>query len=538
MRLVLVLSGAVGSGKSTVGNAVMVAASATRLSTREMIIARKQVPSERQPLQVAGDELDQETDFAWIADDLAALAPPSDAIIIIDAVRRSEQIVRLRERFGEIVHHVHVVASPEELSRRHHARQLGDHNVAEPQDYETVRESLTEQGVSSLADGADVIIDVTRLDHESIIASVLGGTRLHERKERHRLVDVLVGGQYGSEGKGNITSKIAPDYDVLVRVGGPNAGHIVYEPYFKFAQLPSGTLHNPKARLIIGPAATLSLEVLASEMDRLKAMGTEITPDRLSIDPQAIIIEQSDQDWEGGALESIGSTKQGVGAATARKILGRGKDVGFGDEVRLARDVEELSPFVRPTFIELERAFGASERVLLEGTQGTDISLHHGMWPHVTSRETTATGCLADAGIAPDRVRDVFMVTRTYPIRVGGTSGYMGVEISAQDIADRSGLELAEVQKTETGTISGKARRIAEFDMGQVVRAAALNGATVIALTFADYLGSVNRHARRLEDLTPEAQRRIKAVEEATGVKVGLIAVGPGCSNIIDRRDD
>jgi adenylosuccinate synthase len=233
----------------------------------------------------------------------------------------------------------------------------------------------------------------------------------------------------------------------------------------------------------------------------------------------------------------IGSTKQGVGAATARKILGRGGGGTWGERVRLARDIPELAPFVRYTFVELERAFQNGERVLLEGTQGTDISIHHGLWPHVTSRDTTVAGCLADAGIAPGRVRHVYMVARTYPIRVGGTSGWMGVVIDAEEVARRSGLDVGEIRKTETGTISGKPRRIAEFDIGQIRRTAALNGATVIALTFADYLGKENRDARTFGALNERAKRFVREVEDVTGVRVGLISVGPGRANIIDRRN-
>jgi adenylosuccinate synthase len=198
--------------------------------------------------------------------------------------------------------------------------------------------------------------------------------------------------------------------------------------------------------------------------------------------------------------------------------------------------VDELKPFIRYTFAELERAFSNGEKVLLEGTQGTDISLHHGMWPHVTSRDTTASACLAGAGISPKRVRDVFMVVRTYPIRVGGTSGYMGVEIEPEDISERSGLPAEEIRRTETGTISGNPRRIAEFDLGQVRRSAALNGATVVALTFADYLGAENRNAKSFEELSDEARRFVREVEDVTGAPVGLISVGPGRKNIIDRR--
>jgi adenylosuccinate synthase len=103
---------------------------------------------------------------------------------------------------------------------------------------------------------------------------------------------------------------------------------------------------------------------------------------------------------------------------------------------------------------------------MLEGTQGTDLSIHHGYYPKVTSRETTASGCLADAGIAPLRVRKVIMVTRTYPIRVGGTSGHLPNEIEADVVAQRSGLPVDEIKTTEVGTISGNPRRIGEFLLG------------------------------------------------------------------------
>lgn len=530
MRAVLVFSGPVGSGKSTVAEAVLAAANAIRISTRQAIIRRTGVESRREPLQDAGDELDRTTDFGWVTEEVAKVADEGThaEVIIVDAVRRREQIDRLRDRFGDRVRHVHVIASPEELERRHSFRQ---HDVAEPQTYAEVRASATEQQVKSLAEVADVILDVTRLDPASVAAAALAGTALGPRSRRDQLVDVLVGGQYGSEGKGNICSKIAPEYRVLMRVGGPNAGHIVYDPYYKFAQLPSGSIHNREARLVLGAGTTISIETLMREISELG-----VTPERLSIDPQAIVIEEEDRAWEEGVLGVIGSTKQGVGSATARKILGRGGGGSFGPPVRLARDAEELAPFVRPAFVELERAFGAGERVLLEGTQGTDISLHHGMWPHVTSRETTASGCLADAGIAPGRVGQVMMVVRTYPIRVGGTSGYMGVEIDSQVIADRSGLPVEEIRRTETGTISGNARRIAEFDLGQVRRSAALNGATMIALTFGDYLGAANREAKSFDDLNKRAHTFVRQVEDVTGVPVGLISVGPGTKHIIDRR--
>jgi adenylosuccinate synthase len=141
-----------------------------------------------------------------------------------------------------------------------------------------------------------------------------------------------------------------------------------------------------------------------------------------------MIIEPEDVAEEKRLLDTISSTAQGVGAALARKIVGRGGKLTL--VVRLAKDVPELRPFIRDSQALLEKTFVRGEHVLLEGTQGTTLGLHHGLYPWVTSRETTVARCLADAGIASTRVRRVVMVCRTYPIRVGGPSGRLELEIS------------------------------------------------------------------------------------------------------------
>ncbi|MGW8278817.1 adenylosuccinate synthetase [Sphingomonas aurantiaca] len=524
----VVLSGAVGSGKSTVGRAIRAETGGLVLSTRQIILERKPVDNERLSLQAAGDELDTETDFTWICDAIEQLGDGvEDEVLVVDAVRRSEQVDRLRSRFPNQVRHVHIMVDDAVLEQRHADRVQV---LVEPADRADVRRNSTEAGIDGLAAGADIVFDPSRLGAPAIAAVALAGLGI-TRRVVAPLVDVIVGGQYGSEGKGNICSYLAERYDVLVRVGGPNAGHRVRDPDYDFVHLPSGALHNPRATLLIGAGATLSLDVLRREIFELG-----IGPDRLSVDHQAIIIEPEDVEWEAGSLEVIGSTKKGVGAATARKILGRGEGGGFGPKVRLARDVAELSPFVRNVGALLEEAYAADRRVMLEGTQGTDLSVHHGMWPHVTSRETTSSGCMADAGVPHDRVGRVVMVVRTYPIRVGGQSGYMGREIGAETIAKRSGMSEAEIRKTEVGTVSGKPRRIAEFDLGQIRRAAAINGATEIAITFADYLCAGNRHARRYEELSEDTREFIARVEEVTGCPVTLVACGAHRENMIERR--
>jgi adenylosuccinate synthase len=224
-----------------------------------------------------------------------------------------------------------------------------------------------------------------------------------------------------------------------------------------------------------------------------------------------------------------------VGAATARKIIGR-EEEQLGAAVRLAYQHPELKEFVGSTAQELEDAYSSGKRIMLEGTQGTSLSIHHGSYPHVTSRETTVSGCLADAGIAPNRVRRVVMVMRTYPIRVGGPSGPMAAEIDANTISQRSSLPLSQIESTEVGTISRKQRRIAEFDWDQLRASATLNGATDIALTFADYLTAENANATRFDQLSSETRSFIAEVEYVANARVSLISVRFGREGVIDRR--
>jgi adenylosuccinate synthase len=345
------------------------------------------------------------------------------------------------------------------------------------------------------------------------------------------LVDVLVGGQYGSEGKGNIVGHIAPEYQVLVRVGGPNAGHQVFdEPKPEvYYHLPSGSRRAPGAQIVLAAGAVLNVEKLLNEIRE-----HNIDSRRLSIDPQAMIINPSDIELEKKILSAISSTGQGVGAATARKALNRVPDGEL--KVTLARDVAALAPYIRDAQEILADAYLHEKRVLLEGTQGTSLSLHQGSYPYVTSRDTTVGGCLADAGIAPTRVRKTIMVCRTYPIRVGGPSGPMEGPLTWAEIAQRSGIARDELEQKEKTTTTKRERRVAEFDWLQLRRSALLNGPTDIALTFVDYLGIKNREAYRFEQLTPDTLRFIEEVERVTGVPVTLISTSFNWRNVIDRR--
>jgi adenylosuccinate synthase len=418
---VVILSGPICAGKSTVVESLRDQYGARLIKTRDLI--KQQLPKikdERGALQRAGEKLDRADGGAWVKDALARFIENASegetphGLFVVDAVRISGQVAAIREAFGTAVHHIHLTASEEVLRERYAKRGT---KTKEFPDYDSVKRSSTERGVEKLARLADIVVATDRCSPAAVVVRAIALLGLYSRST-DRCVDVLVGGQYGSEGKGNIVGHIAPEYDLLMRVGGPNAGHKVFampepEAYF---HLPSGTGRAPKATLLLGAGAVIYTPKLLDEISK-----HHVEVGRLFIDPQAMVIEDADKTEEVKLLGAISSTAQGVGAASARKIMGRGGKLLT--PVRLAKDVAELRPYIREAQDVLERSFVRGNRVFLEGTQGTSLSLHHGNYPYVTSRDTTVAGCLADAGIAASRVRRTVLVCRTFPIRVGGPSG-------------------------------------------------------------------------------------------------------------------
>ncbi|MGO7545442.1 adenylosuccinate synthetase [Rhizobium leguminosarum] len=529
MKQIIVLSGPIAVGKTAFSDELMRRYPCEKVSTRKYIIKVKQVPNERGPLQVAGAELDQETGGAWVSDAVNEASANTDKdFLLLDCARIPAQVELLRERFGrENVHHIHLTAPPEVLEERYNSRPA---HLGELPTYHEAKADSIEADIGRLAEIANVVVSTEKSDIRSCVTFATAGWLSTAPPRAY--VDLFVGGQWGSEGKGNICALLAKEYDVLVRVGGPNAGHKVQDPEYTYRQLPSGTGSNQAAEIYIAAGSTISLATLSGELDDhpwLKEAG-------FIIDPQAMIIEQEDIAFEERLLDGISSTKQGVGAAAARKILGRGVDLGWMPKVRLAQNIPELEKYLGNVRDKIELALTSGKKVMLEGTQGTDLSIHHGSYPHVTSRETSAVGCLSDAGIPFTRLRKVVVVARTYPIRVGGPSGPMGITVTFDEISLRSGLPTEAISKTEIGSVSGKTRRIAEFDWEQIRRSAYWNGASDIALTFVDYLGAENVSASTFEELNDTARQFISDIERVCGVPVSLVSKGFGRNGLIDRR--
>lgn len=185
---------------------------------------------------------------------------------------------------------------------------------------------------------------------------------------------------------------------------------------------------------------------------------------------------RSRQKSEKGLVTSIASTGQGSGAAQARRITGR-----HAHGLKLAKDIPELRPYVGDgephrgaTLHQLEIAYFQRKLILLEGTQGSGLSIFHGVYPYVTSRDTNVGGCLAEAGISPNRIRRTLMVVRPTPIRVGNpdgvedsTSGPLKHEVSFEEVAKAAGLDAVEVKGYERTSTTKRARRVSWFEWDQ-----------------------------------------------------------------------
>lgn len=445
--------------------------------------------------------------------------------LVVDHLNTLEQVLQFRQAFGADLVHVHLYASDPTLHERYAKRVEGE---SDPSPYDEVNQLRDRSEIQALNDDADVRIYTERSDSNDTLVRVAARLHLYT-PPGIRCVDVLIGGQYGSEGKGNIVAYLAREYDVMVRVGGPNAGHTVASAVgtFTYHHLPSGS-RDVTARLLLGPGMTIHLPGLLREINECS-----IGPDRLFIDPQATIIEEADREAEQVHLVStIASTGSGSGAAAARRILSRGKAT-----IRLAKDVDELRPYVGTpgnyrgsTSDRLEEAYRSGQSILLEGTQGSGLSIFHGDYPYVTSRDTNVAGCLAEAGISPSRVRKILMVIRPMPIRVGDPDGSEGhisgrlkLPTTFDEIAQFADLEADALNAAEKTSTTNRNRKVGWFEWDQFRKACALNAPTDIVVTFADYLKATNRNARRFEQLHSDTIKFVEELERVSQAPVSLI---------------
>jgi len=349
---------------------------------------------------------------------------------------------------------------------------------------------------------------------------------------------IVYGGQFGSEGKGQIVAHIAERHspDIAVRVGGPNAGHTFLLPNGSkqvVQTIPAPVFISKDTFAVIGAAGLIIPHVFARELsEATKIMGR--TPG-IIIDECAGIITEEHMKREADLKKSIGSTGEGVGAATADKIM-RVPSFTLQDE-KTRKDfldtVKEKGPatgiWIKPdTAMYLNSALADGMDVIIEGTQGVGLSLHtSGYYPFCTSRECTPQGMLAQTGISEENARVVekLMVVRTYPIRVGGNSGDLANEISWKELKQISG---GYVQDPEITTVTKKKRRIAEIDYEMLIRNVRITRPTGLALTFFDYWYPEIATATDPSALGKEHWNTINNVETELGVPVKYLSTGFG----------
>lgn len=330
-------------------------------------------------------------------------------------------------------------------------------------------------------------------------------------------VSIVVGGQYGSEGKGKVVYWWAKRINAaaVVRVGGSNSGHTVYDDenqLYAFKMLPTSSLLNSVVSVL--PAGTyIDLHILFNEI-----ACTGISKEQLKIDPNAVIIKDDYKDKENamGLKEGIGSTLSGTGAAVMERIK-RDKN----SPAVLAKDVEELTPFLTDTKTFLRELLNADKQIVIEGTQGYGLSNYHSKgYPYATSRDTTAAGFLAETGLSPFDVEHIVMVIRAFPIRVSGNSGPLKNEIDWSTVSRESGSEMYFEERT---TVTKKIRRVARFDAEIVKEAIAVNQPDILVMNHVDYIDFLNKNSNCLSEKQCDF---VHAVEEKIGRKIDLIGNG------------
>lgn len=195
--------------------------------------------------------------------------------------------------------------------------------------------------------------------------------------------------------------------------------------------------------------------------------------------------------------------------------------------LKMAKDFDTLTPLIADVPEEINSALSANENVLVEGTQGTFLSLWHGTYPFVTSKDVTASGICADIGLGPTKVDEVIVVFKSYVTRVG--TGPLAKELS---------LEEAEKKNwSEFGTVTGRQRRAADFDFDLARRAIMLNGATQISITKLDVLFTDCAGKTSFDELSEDAKSFIENIENELNTPVTIIGTGPGINDVVDRRN-
>ena len=337
---------------------------------------------------------------------------------------------------------------------------------------------------------------------------------------------VVLGAQWGDEGKGKMTDYLAEEADVVVRFqGGNNAGHtvVVGEKEYKLHLIPSGILYNDKLN-VIGNGVVVDPEALFTEIDYLKGLGEEITPERLIISDRAQVIMPYHKlldrlKEEARGKNDIGTTKKGIGPCYTDKVERCGiricdlikpdvlkeklesylpdkNDViekVYGEQPLSFEEIynqykkygERIKPYVTDTSVRIFDSIKADKKVLFEGAQGTLLDIDYGSYPYVTSSNTTAGGVCNGTGIGPTMIDSVVGIVKGYTTRVG--KGPFPTELN-----DHVGDWIRE-KGFEYGVTTGRSRRCGWLDLVILKSAARVSGLTSFGVTKIDTLAGLDK---------------------------------------------
>src|SRR3954471_3928722 len=339
-------------------------------------------------------------------------------------------------------------------------------------------------------------------------------------------VIVVIGAQWGDEGKGKIVDLLAERFDLVARYqGGHNAGHSVKvgDKSYALHLIPSGIIH-PGKTCVLGNGMVIDPIAFFAEADRLTAQGLQVTPDRVKVSSRAHLIlpyhralDHTSEERLGN--EKVGTTLRGIGPAYEDKAGRRGIRVAdalvpevlrsriernledanriieaYGGEALDAETIiaetttmlERLAPFIADTSHFLNQAAAARRTILLEGAQATLLDVDHGTYPFVTSSSTTVGGACVGTGLAPKHITGVLGIVRTYTTRVG--EGPFPTEMLE---AEEELGQLIRERGREYGASTGRPRRCGWFDAFATRYAAEINGFSSVALTKLDVLDAL-----------------------------------------------
>lgn len=330
----------------------------------------------------------------------------------------------------------------------------------------------------------------------------------------------VLGGQWGDEGKGKIVDFLAEQADVVARAtGGNNAGHtvVIGDTKFKFHLLPSGTIHKGKLN-ICGNGMVIYPPQIIKEIDGLDEKGFRLNEKNLAISSAAHVIteEQIEQDKKTGG--KVGTTGRGIGPCYMAKIERTG--LRMSEFVKgSSPEAKKLRPYVKDTYVLLNKAFSDGKNVLVEGAQGAMLDIDHGTYPFVTSSNSTSGGVCTGLGIGPKNINTVMAIIKAYVTRVG--RGPFATELGTDEETTKEGtwdkiepvyteavVEAAEkgnsgkeyyqgkylrLMGKEYGTTTGRPRRTGWFDGVVAKYAVMINGLDAVVITKLDCFSDLKK---------------------------------------------